>query len=112
VFLSFVLLGVPHRTSENFKIISVIHVHITAMFKLDLTTKIRFKIEFPFQRTYFCGVIIRSQGVVIQTSLEASILRSSKRLKTGAVWPTFSGFVAGTILLGQAGGRAGGRRAL
>ena len=36
MFLRFVLLGVPHRTSENFKIIAVINIHITAIFKLQI----------------------------------------------------------------------------
>ena len=48
MFLSFLLLAVPHRhrTSEYFKIIAVIHIQITAIFKLKFhfKNKIRLKI--------------------------------------------------------------------
>ena len=39
MFLSFVLLGVPHRTSEYFKIIAVIYIQITVIFKLKFYFK-------------------------------------------------------------------------
>ena len=52
---SFAVLDVPNRTSEKFKVIPVILMHITAVFKLEIyfdNKKIDFKLIF-FQRAYF-----------------------------------------------------------
>ena len=88
IFLSFAISSGLHRTSGNSKIIPVVNVRLTARFKLKFFIFFiifRFQIGFTFQRTYFCGVILRNPCVVSKNPSSASIFRLPKRPFWGAV---------------------------
>jgi hypothetical protein len=64
MFLSFALPGVPHCTSENFKFILAIHVHITSICHIQ--------IEFLFKKT---GDLLIDLFLLSQSQFTASLAR-------------------------------------